>query len=70
MDNIFIDRLCHTLEYKCVSLHQWNWRSGANFGPEMDGVHNHRRPRKAFGGCPPAVASLLQIEVTQPDQQE
>ncbi|MBM1834629.1 transposase, partial [Sulfitobacter pseudonitzschiae] len=32
--------------------------------------YNHRRPHKALGGRPPAVVHSLQIEATQPDQQE
>ena len=32
--------------------------------------YNHRRPHKALGGRPPAVVYSMQIEATQPDQQE
>ena len=32
--------------------------------------YNHRRPHKALGGGPPTVVYSLQIEITQPDQQE
>ncbi|XOY57699.1 MAG: integrase core domain-containing protein [Rhodobacterales bacterium] len=34
------------------------------------GFYNNRRPHKALGGRPPAVVYLLEIEATQPDQQE
>lgn len=35
-----------------------------------DSFYNHRRPHKALGGQPPAVVYSLEIEATQPDQQE
>jgi len=71
LDNIFIERLWRTLKYECVYLHAWDTGSQARAGVRnwME-FYNHRRPHKALGGRPPAVVYSLQIEVTQPDQQE
>ncbi|WP_245964015.1 IS3 family transposase [Roseinatronobacter ekhonensis] len=71
LDNIFIERLWRTLKYECVYLHAWETGSQARAGVRkwME-FYNHRRPHKALGGQPPAVVYSLQIEVTQPDQQE
>ena len=71
LDNIFIERLWRTLKYECVYLHAWETGSHARAGVRnwME-FYNHRRPHKALGGRPPAVVYSLQIEATQPDQQE
>ncbi|MBM1818240.1 transposase, partial [Sulfitobacter pseudonitzschiae] len=69
LDNIFFERLWRTLKYECVYLHAWETGSQARTGVRnwME-FYNHRRPHKALGGRPPAVAYSLQIEATQPDR--
>jgi putative transposase len=70
-DNIFIERLWRTLKYECVYLHVWETGSQARAGIRrwMEFYNNHRQ-HKALGGRPPAMVYSIQIEVTQPDQQE
>jgi putative transposase len=71
LDNIFIERLWRTLKYECVYLHAWETGSQARAGVrQWMEFYNHRRPHRALGGQPPAVVHSLQIEATQPDQQE
>jgi putative transposase len=70
-DNIFIERLWRTLKYECVYLHVWETGSQARAGISRSmEFYNNRRPHKALGGRPPAMVYSIQIEVTQPDQQE
>ena len=71
IDNRMIERLWRSLKYECVYLHAWETGSQARAGVRnwME-FYNHRRPHKALGGRPPAVVYSLQIEATQPDQQE
>jgi putative transposase len=71
LDNIFIERLWRALKYECVYLHTWKTRSHARAGVRnWIEFYSHRRPHEAVGGRPPVVVYSLQIEATQPDQQE
>ena len=71
LDNIFIERLWRTLKYECTYRHAWETGSQARAGVrQWMEFYNHRRPHNALGGQPPAVIYSLQIEATQPDQQE
>jgi putative transposase len=71
LDNIFIERLWRTLKYECVYLHAWDTGSEARAGVRnwME-FYNNLRPHEDLGGRQPAVLYSLQIEDTQPDQQE
>jgi len=71
LDNIFIERLWRSLKYGCVYLHAWETGSQARAGlGRWIEFYNQRRPHKAHGGRPPTVVYWLEVEATQPDQQE
>ncbi len=66
-----IERLWRTLKCVCLYLHAWETGSQARAGVrKWIEFYNHLRPDKALGGRPPAVVYSLQLEATQPDQQE
>lgn len=70
-DNIFIERPWRTLKYECLYLHAWETGSQARAAVrQWMEFYNHRRPHKALGEQPPALVYSLQIEATQPGQQE
>ncbi len=71
LDNIFIERLWHTLKYEGVYLHAWETGSEARAGlRNWFDFYNRKRPHSAHGGLPPAVVYWQRNPLTQPDQQE
>ena len=81
MDNIFIERLCWSLKYDSVYLHDWETRSQARNGiGRWITFYNHQRPHTIrreigqldqflilliHGGQPPAVVYFNRIETDQ-----
>ncbi|OUS35165.1 hypothetical protein A9Q94_13640 [Rhodobacterales bacterium 56_14_T64] len=56
LDNIFIERLWHSMKYECVYLHAWESGSDAKVGvKEWMEFYKRKRPHSALDGKPLAV---------------
>ena len=69
MDNIFIERLWHSLKYECVYLHAWSGcrEAKARINKWME-FYNLRRPHSAHNGLTPDQVYWIKRQQQETDQ--